>query len=96
MYEENQASLALMDAGSQRNSQPCTVLMYDEENECIYLNPGECDLSQISLDAPYVCTIEEECGKTSCVGTVRERFQGKNGNVILLQIENGFYKININ
>lgn len=40
MYEENQASLALMDAGSQRNSQPCTVLMYDEENECIYLNPG--------------------------------------------------------
>lgn len=75
------------------NSYEGIILMYDPKTECIYLNLEETDLSKISLDVSYRCTVflGEEC-----VGRVRERFLGKSGNILILQIENGFYKININ
>ena len=67
-----------------------------EKTECIYLNLEETDLSKISLDVSYRCTVFLGEEAEECVGRVRERFLGKSGNILILQIENGFYKININ
>ena len=69
---------------------------YDPKTECIYLNLEETDLSKISLDVSYRCTVFLGEEAEECVGRVRERFLGKSGNILILQIENGFYKININ
>ena len=39
------------------NSYEGTILMYDPKTECIYLNLEETDLSKISLDVSYRCTV---------------------------------------
>ena len=78
------------------NSYEGIILMYDPKTECIYLNLEETDLSKISLDVSYRCTVFLGEEAEECVGRVRERLLGKSGNILILQIENGFYKININ
>ena len=39
------------------NSYEGIILMYDPKTECIYLNLEETDLSKISLDVSYRCTV---------------------------------------
>lgn len=101
MFENCRATIVMEDpigtkSEKNENVYEGTVSMYDPKTECIYLNLEELDLSKISLDAVYRCTIFLEEEATECMGRVRERFLGKSGNILILQIENGFYKININ
>lgn len=101
MFENCRATIVmekLIGIKTEKNEDSCegVVSMYDPKTECIYLNLEEMDLSKISLDAVYRCTIFSEEEAVECMGRVRERFLGKSGNILILQIENGFYKININ
>ena len=53
----------------------------------------EKDLTAISLDAKYECTIGTKTELLSCVGMVRERFQCAEGNMLIFRIENGFFQV---
>lgn len=85
----------LEDEPLDRTEYSCTVSRYDEEQERIYLLMEGEDITRISLDAEYSCTLmgEEEL---TCQGRVRERFLDKNGSQLVFDIENGFYKNNLN
>lgn len=74
---------------------PCEVLRYEKDRERIYLILKEGDITRISLDAEYNCLIlgDEEL---SCQGRVLERFIDKRGSQLVFDIENGFYKNNLN
>ncbi len=50
-------------------------------------------LSKISLDAKYQCTIKMENENLRCEGVITDRFQGECGSTITFRIENGFYKL---
>ena len=81
----------------------CSILMYDTRQECIYLVLENGSLPEISLDVIYECVIDQTKEKNSqdqshklvCTGRVRERYYDEHGQILKLQIENGFYKINI-
>ena len=68
---------------------------YDEEGERIYLVMNGEDITRISLDAEYSCTLMAE-EELVCQGRVKERFLDKNGSQLVFGIENGFYKNNLN
>jgi hypothetical protein len=80
---------------TEKHSYKCTVLKYDEKQECLYFLLGTECLTDVSLDGIYGCEIEEENEVTSCIGRIRERYMNKQGNVLKFQIQNGFYKINL-
>ena len=74
----------------------CEILMYDMEQECIYLVLEDDLLSTVSLDAIFECKIKDaEEGQICCTGRVKERYIDENGQILKFKIENGFYKINI-
>ncbi len=73
----------------------CELMIYDEENECMHLLLKDGEVDAISLDGVYECRLEEE-NLVICHGMVKERFIDKRGNVLIFQIENGFYKNNLN
>lgn len=72
----------------------CEVLKYDEWEECIYLIVQQ-DLEELSLDAIYACRVCLKQEQLVCRGRIQERYKNEHGNIAVLQIENGFYKINI-
>ena len=72
------------------------VLQYDSNKECIYLHLETGELTDLSLDAIYECKIQTEKEELSCTGRIRERYRGIFGKTFLFEIENGFYKINLN
>lgn len=73
----------------------CKVLMYDSKKERIYLLLESGMLTEISLDAVYRCQITSGTEDILCNGRIKERYRNEEGEVLELQIENGFYKINI-
>ncbi len=74
----------------------CKVLGYQTQKERILLIVRDVELVEISLDAIYECVIWDEERGVRSTGKIRERYQNMYGNVIEFEIENGFYKININ
>ena len=76
----------------------CKMIKYDKENECIYLLTGKTELYEFSLDSIYECTMidEENNEEIKCLGRIRERYWDKKGKVLVLHVENGFYKNSLN
>ena len=54
----------------------------------------EGELTDLSLDAEYDCSIGPE--EVSCQGSVKERYFDREGSRLIFSVENGFYKNNIN
>lgn len=73
----------------------CTVIEYQKEKEQIHLLMNEGQLKEISLDAIYECRVQTLKGEDVCNGVVNERYISRAGKVLELQIQNGFYEINI-
>lgn len=73
----------------------CEFLKYDEKKECLYLLTKSAELSIFSLDAIYFCEIQTGIECMQCTGRVKERYCQKEGKTLKIEIENGFYKINI-
>lgn len=74
----------------------CKIIMYNKEEECIYLLTGKTELTEFSLDAVYECCFSETEEEIRCEGMLRERYWNKLGKVIVLHIQNGFYKNPVN
>ena len=71
----------------------CQVFKYDLEEDYIYLQLKEDDLTAISLDAKYQCYISTKKELLYCTGAVKERFQCENGNMLLFNLYNVFYNV---
>lgn len=68
------------------------VILYSSTDETITLKVEEGVLARFSLDGVYRCVIRDKENASMCEGTIIERFQNDEGNVIIFHIENGFYK----
>ena len=73
----------------------CEVLRYEPKQECIYLVLENDLLPAVSLDAVYECRIQEQKDTLICTGRIKERYYNAYGKILKLEIENGFYKINL-
>lgn len=73
----------------------CEVLSYDAKKKSIFLVVEKYMLQEFSLDAIYDCTIKEDENIISCTGRIRERYCDQHGKVLKIEINNGFYKINV-
>ena len=98
MYEGNPADLRMVklisaDAVLDEAIHTCQVFKYDMEEDFIYLELKENDLTTISLDAKYRCYIATRNELLCCTGVVKERFHSEDGNMLVFRIENGFYTI---
>lgn len=98
MYEGNPADLRMVklisaDAVLDEAIHKCQVFKYDMEEDFIYLELKENDLTTISLDAKYRCYIATRNELLCCTGVVKERFHSEDGNMLVFRIENGFYTI---
>jgi hypothetical protein len=96
MYEGNAADLQMEKVVSADGiyddvSHPCKVFQYDIEDDYIYLQLKEDNLTGISLDATYQCNIATKKELLYCTGVVKERYQCEHGNMLLFKIKNGFY-----
>ena len=60
----------------------------------MYMTVEEGELTDLSLDAEYDCSIRPE--EVSCQGSVKERYFDREGSRLIFSVENGFYKNNIN
>lgn len=72
----------------------CRVTDCDAEGERLHLTLEEGDLTSLSLDAEYRCTLYPQ--DVYCEGTVKERFFDREGARLLFSVENGFYKNSLN
>lgn len=73
----------------------CEILKYDAQQECVVLILKTDKLTDISLDAVYKCEVSRDGVCTWCTGRVYKRYCSAKGKILRLQVENGFYKINI-
>ena len=73
-----------------------SVLRYDEKEASIYFILENEELTNVSLDIIYGCEIYSKEEKMSCTGRVKERYYSEQGKILKFEIENGFYKINLN
>lgn len=73
----------------------CELLKYDYKKECLYLLVTSSKLTEFSLDAIYVCEIQNDTDILQCTGRIKERYCHEEGKLLKIEIENGFYKINI-
>ena len=69
------------------------AILDDVEEDYIYLQLKEDDLTAISLDAKYQCYISTRTELLFCTGVVQERYQCEHGKILVFHIENGFYTI---
>ena len=81
--------------GQEKNNQTyvCEVASYDIQRGCLCLVLVAGELTELSLDAIYECSILCEEKTLECTGRIRERYRGKEGKILDLKVENGFYKI---
>lgn len=98
MYEGNLADLQMLktisaDVILDDTIHRCKVFRYNMEEDYIYLNLKDGDLTAISLDAKYRCYISAKKEVLYCTGVVKERFQSADGNMLTFRIENGFYSM---
>ena len=73
----------------------CDYLRYDSRKECLYLLVDSAELTDFSLDAIYFCEMQSGDEVLQCTGRIKERYQQSAGKILKIEIENGFYKINI-
>ena len=73
----------------------CTMLKYKANQEILKLSLDEGKLTDISLDAIYECKIFGDNSYLVCMGRIKERCQTAEGNILIFEIKNGFYKINL-
>ena len=73
----------------------CTVIEYQKETEQVHMMVETGELKEVSLDAIYECRIQTLQGESICTGMIKERYENRAGMIIVLQITNGFYEINI-
>ena len=66
---------------------------YDPEQEQMILITGKEEADAFSLDAIYECLFEAAEGRYGCEGVITKRFMDKEGEQIVLKIENGFYRV---
>ena len=71
----------------------CEFLQYDDKEECFYLLTNSTALTTFSLDAIYSCKIQTDTEILQCTGRVKERYCHAVGNVLRVQIINGFFKV---
>lgn len=71
------------------------VISYDSQEEKFLLEMDEVQLTKLSLDAKYRCTIFLESKVLLCEGIIIERYQCEEGNRILFLAEHGFYEKNM-
>ncbi|MBQ8559257.1 MAG: hypothetical protein IJ439_04660 [Tyzzerella sp.] len=83
--------------GSNLDEKPylCKVFRYDVKQESIYLVLKNDEVTALSLDAIYECSIRESERDTFCTGRIKERYHNESGKILKFEIENGFYKINL-
>jgi hypothetical protein len=77
------------------NVYSCEVLEYDEVNANILLCLDGREIQSLILDAFYDCRILLEEKEACCTGVIRERYMDQKGYMLRLDIESGFYEINI-
>lgn len=71
----------------------CHVIRYDPSDQFMYLALEQDELTVISLDGIYECRFSTTEGLFSCRGKIQERYQNADGNVLAMQIENGFFEV---
>lgn len=74
----------------------CKVIRYDQDKEHIQLLLRGEEVDVISLDAIYGCKIMDGEKSAECKGMILERYLEARGNMLVFQIENGFYKNSLN
>ena len=100
MYDGDRAAITMIqylkeDREKDDRAYACTVIEYQKETEQIHLLVSEGELGDISLDAVYECRIQTLKGEAVCTGMVKERYKNRAGMILIVQITNGFYEINI-
>ncbi|MBM6855125.1 hypothetical protein H6B11_13365 [Mediterraneibacter glycyrrhizinilyticus] len=98
MYEGNPVDLQMekiisADGIFDDSTRKCRVYKYDLEEDYIYLELKEDDLTAISLDAKYRCYISTKSELLYCTGVVKERYRSEDMNLLKFRIENGFYNV---
>ena len=101
MFRECQADLSMIrvilgDGYYDESVYTCRIIRYIPEKECVYLLTGDTELSRFSLDAIYECSIQKDSDIIKCQGFLTERYKSKLGNVVVMKIQNGFYKNPVN
>ena len=79
MYEGNPVDLRMektisADGIFDEATRQCRVFKYDPEEDNIYLELKEDELTEISLDAKYRCYISTRTELLYCTGVVKERY----------------------
>lgn len=98
MYEGNPVDLRMekiisADGIFDDSTRQCRVHKYDPEEDDLYLELKENELTDISLDAKYRCYISTKTELLYCTGVVKERYCMENRNLLKFRIENGFYNV---
>ena len=98
MYEGNPVDLRMekiisADGIFDEATRQCRVEKYDPEEDYIYLELKEDELTVISLDAKYRCYISTRTELLYCTGVVKERYCRDDRKFLKLRIENGFYNV---
>lgn len=75
------------------STRKCQVYKYEVEEDYIYLELKEDDLTAISLDARYRCYISTRTELLYCTGVVKERYRCEDRNLLKFRIKNGFYNV---
>ena len=92
MYDGDKAVLTMVQYLKEDKE---TVIEYQKEMEQVHLILRSGSLSDISLDAVYECRIRTITCETVCTGMIKERYENRAGMILVLQVTNGFYEINL-
>lgn len=100
MYDGDKAVLTMVqylkeDKEKDENTYEATVIEYQKEMEQVHLILRSGSLSDISLDAVYECRIQTITCETVCTGMIKDRYENRAGMILVLQVMNGFYEINL-
>lgn len=100
MYDGDKAVISMIqylkeDMEKDDTAYKCTVVEYQKELEQVHLRLSSEDIRKISLDAIYECRIQTMKGESVCTGVIKERYENRAGMILILQIINGFYEINV-
>ena len=100
MYDGDKAVLTMVqylkeDKEKDENIYEATVIEYQKEMEQVHLILRSGSLSDISLDAVYECRIRTITCETVCTGMIKERYENRAGMILVFQVTNGFYEINL-
>ena len=100
MYDGDRAVISMihnyLEGGKQDETvYKCTVIEYQKEMVQLHLRMSTGEITDISLDAVYECRIQTLKGEAVCKGVIKERYENRAGMILIFQIVNGFYEINI-